>query len=180
MAHSLVVPVTLIATSALLGCAHEHAPPPVPPTAPSVGVTETTSHIAQTAPAARPEVNVSAEILEACKIDFDNTGTAPKFDFDRSDLRPDDRAVLQKVATCVTSGPLAGRALRLVGRADPRGEVEYNFVLGASRAGSVRSYLMGLGLGAAKITTTSRGKLDATGTDESSWQRDRRVDVDLE
>jgi hypothetical protein len=30
-----------------------------------------------------------------------------------------------------------------------------------------------------KITTWSRGKLDATGTDETTWQRDRRVDIDL-
>jgi hypothetical protein len=27
--------------------------------------------------------------------------------------------------------------------------------------------------------TTSRGEMDATGTDESSWAKDRRVDVVL-
>jgi peptidoglycan-associated lipoprotein len=66
-----------------------------------------------------------------------------------------------------------------MGRADPRGETEYNFVLGESRASSVRTYLMGLGLDGSRISTTSRGKLDATGTDEAGWQLDRRVDVDL-
>jgi outer membrane protein OmpA-like peptidoglycan-associated protein len=36
-----------------------------------------------------------------------------------------------------------------------------------------------LGVDASKVTTTSRGKLDATGSDEASWQQDRRVDIDL-
>jgi peptidoglycan-associated lipoprotein len=79
----------------------------------------------------------------------------------------------------VTSGPLRGRSLRLVGRADPRGELEYNFALGSARAGSVDAYLTNLGLDSARVSMTSRGKLDATGTNESGWQRDRRVDVDL-
>jgi len=35
------------------------------------------------------------------------------------------------------------------------------------------------GLSAAKIATTSRGKLDATGSDEAGWAKDRRVDVVL-
>ncbi|MGO8994098.1 MAG: hypothetical protein ACLQVI_12280 [Polyangiaceae bacterium] len=32
----------------------------------------------------------------------------------------------------------------------------------------------------ANMTTTSRGKLDATGTGETTWQLDRRVDLDLQ
>jgi outer membrane protein OmpA-like peptidoglycan-associated protein len=79
----------------------------------------------------------------------------------------------------VTSGPLQGHALRLIGRADPRGDAKYNLALGSARAGIVDAYLAGLGLDASRISKTSRGKLDATGADESGWQRDRRVDVDL-
>jgi peptidoglycan-associated lipoprotein len=55
--------------------------------------------------------------------------------------------------------------------------VEYNFVLGEHRAGSVERYLEQLGVAKAKLSETSRGKLDATGTDENGWQRDRRVDL---
>jgi peptidoglycan-associated lipoprotein len=181
-AHSLAARMLLIGTSALVGCAHERTPPPEPPPAPepAVGLTQTTSQAVAAPRATPPQVNVSDEILKACKIDFDNVETAPKFDFDRSDLRDGERGLLQKVATCLTTGPLKGRALRLVGRADPRGETEYNFALGASRAESVRAYLMGLGLSAQNVATTSRGKLDATGTDEEGWQRDRRVDIDLQ
>jgi peptidoglycan-associated lipoprotein len=176
MAHRIVAPIVLVGLSALVGCAHENAPPVVPAPAP-VSVTQTTSHVAE---APRPGINASEEILRACQIRLDNVDSAPEFDFDKSDLRPGDRDVLQQVATCVTTGPLKGRSLHLVGRADPRGEVEYNFVLGESRAGSVSNYLIQLGLGQAKVTTTSRGKLDATGNDEAAWQRDRRVDLDLQ
>jgi outer membrane protein OmpA-like peptidoglycan-associated protein len=52
-------------------------------------------------------------------------------------------------------------------------------VLGESRADSVRDYLMSLGVPKENLTETSRGKLDATGTDEATWRIDRRVDVDL-
>jgi peptidoglycan-associated lipoprotein len=86
---------------------------------------------------------------------------------------------LQQIATCVTTGPLKGRALQLVGRADARGEAEYNMGLGEHRADAVRKYLGALGVPQTQLTETSRGKLDATGTDEAGYQRDRRVDVAL-
>jgi peptidoglycan-associated lipoprotein len=124
-------------------------------------------------------LSVSSDIMEACKITFSNVDRAPKFDFDRSALEDQDRDVLNQVAKCVTTGPLKGRSLKLIGRADPRGEVEYNFVLGEHRAGSVEAYLAQLGVDQHKMVETSRGKLDATGTDEASWQRDRRVDLVL-
>ena len=78
---------------------------------------------------------------------------------------------------CFTSGPLKGRILKVVGHADPRGETEYNFVLGNSRADAVGGFLRSKGMDNAKVATTSRGELDATGTDESGWARDRRVDL---
>ena len=61
----------------------------------------------------------------------------------------------------------------------PRGETEYNFVLGNSRADAVGGFLRSKGMDKAKIDTTSRGELDATGTDEPGWARDRRVDLML-
>jgi outer membrane protein OmpA-like peptidoglycan-associated protein len=52
-------------------------------------------------------------------------------------------------------------------------------VLGGRRADNVKSAIAAEGLAAAKIATTSRGKLDAIGTEEASWAKDRRVDVVL-
>ena len=67
----------------------------------------------------------------------------------------------------------------LTGHCDPRGEYEFNMALGAERAENVKVMLTSLGVSGAHVTTSSRGKLDATGTDERSWAKDRRVDVEI-
>jgi peptidoglycan-associated lipoprotein len=87
--------------------------------------------------------------------------------------------VLNKLVACFTTGKLGGRTMRLVGHADPRGEAEYNMVLGGKRADNVKVYLAAQGLPDRQAETTSRGEMDATGTDEPSWSEDRRVDVIL-
>jgi peptidoglycan-associated lipoprotein len=52
-------------------------------------------------------------------------------------------------------------------------------LLGGRRADNVKSAIVTAGLDGAKIDSTSRGEMDATGTDESSWSKDRRVDIML-
>jgi len=111
-------------------------------------------------------------------IDLDDH-QAPRFGFDEFELLPEDRAVLQQIADCLSHGPLKERALQLVGRADPRGTDEYNLGLGAKRAHTVATYLEALGVRRAQLAETTRGELDAIGTDERGWQADRRVDLDL-
>ena len=69
--------------------------------------------------------------------------------------------------------------MRLAGHADPRGEPEYNMVLGGKRAENVKGFIAKKGMNGDKISTTSRGEMDATGTDEATWTKDRRVDVVL-
>ena len=101
------------------------------------------------------------------------------FNYDSANVTPAAKAVLTKLAKCFADGPLKGRKMNLVGHADPRGEEEYNMVLGGRRADNVKSAIAAEGLSSAKIATTSRGKLDATGSDEESWAKDRRVDVVL-
>jgi peptidoglycan-associated lipoprotein len=67
--------------------------------------------------------------------------------------------------------------MKLVGHADPRGEVEYNFGLGQERAGSVAEFLKERGVPSSRMVTSSRGEIEATGTEEMSWARDRRVQI---
>lgn len=118
-------------------------------------------------------VNIDDAILKACGI------AAPQayFAFDSANLRPGDAKPLEDVAKCFISGPLKGRSLQLVGRADPRGETEYNMVLGQSRADRVGTFLEKKGMAKSQVASSSRGAMDATGGDEPSWARDRRVDV---
>jgi peptidoglycan-associated lipoprotein len=126
-----------------------------------------------------PSLGISAELVQLCKLDVNETTRAPKFDYDRSDLQPGDREVLTKVAECLTTGPLKGRTVELVGRTDSRGESQYNLALGALRAGAVADYLAHLGVERTHVAVTSRGELDAEGMDENGWQLDRRVDITL-
>lgn len=146
--------------------------------------TAQTEHVGTTQPTSAPvnkktdqTINVSDEIRKACGIDDSNR--APKFDYDSSQLSSNDRDILSQVAKCLTTGPLKGRAVELVGRADPRGESEYNMNLGAERAKSADDYMASLGVAASQMSLTSRGALDATGHDEETWRHDRRVDVNL-
>jgi peptidoglycan-associated lipoprotein len=121
------------------------------------------------------QINISDEILKACGIQQNKA----MFGFDSAQIQAGDQPVLNKLAECFISGPLKGRSMRLIGHADPRGEPEYNMVLGGRRADNVKSYLVRKGLPDAKAETTSRGEMDAVGTDEGTWASDRRVDITL-
>lgn len=128
---------------------------------------------------ASPAVAVDDSLAKQCALKLGNTAAAPKFDYDTSELEASDRDVLQQIATCVTTGPLKGKKLELTGRADPRGTEEYNLGLGNRRATSVKSYLERLGVSTGQLGEKTRGDLDATGNDETTWQTDRRVDITL-
>ena len=166
----------LVLTSTLaIGCSKKPAASPKTPAAKSAKKKKPPSDAPGT-----PNVSVSDDDLVAkCKLKFGNRAKAPKFDLDRAELLPEDQAVLDQVAQCVTNGPLSGRAIELTGRADPRGTDEYNMSLGARRAESVGAYLRRLGVPSSKLSKTTRGDIDATGTDEEGWRIDRRVDIRL-
>jgi peptidoglycan-associated lipoprotein len=122
---------------------------------------------------------LSGDIVSLCGIKKMPSGSSPKFAFDRADLSDDDHDVLQQLATCMRTGPLQGKSVELIGRADSRGTEEYNLALGSRRARSVNDYLQSLGVSPSFLMQTSRGALDATGTDEAGWANDRRVDIML-
>src|SRR5262249_1817517 len=149
-------------------CSHPEPPvaptPPPPPAAPQPAPE----------PAAAPQpasqnLTVSDDLGKRCKLHFGDQQEAPKFDFDRFVLLDADRTVLDQVATCLTTGPLKGHRVKLVGRADPRGTEEYNLALGDRRARAVVDYLQHLGVGQSQVAMSTRGALDATGKDEASW-----------
>jgi peptidoglycan-associated lipoprotein len=126
-----------------------------------------------------PNIALSADLVQLCGIKPPAATANPNFDYDKDELTPEDRTVLDQLATCLMSGPLKGKTVSLIGRADPRGTEEYNLGLGSRRASSVSSYLEHLGVGQPQLAVTTRGSLDATGTDEAGWSKDRRVDIQL-
>ena len=170
---------SLLALGLALGCGSDPPPPPKTAEAPPPAAKPAPAPIANNPKPdddpSKGNINISDEIRKACGI----TDAEAFFAYDSANIRPEDKAVLTKLATCFTTGPLKGREMRLVGHADNRGEDDYNMILGQKRADNVKMAIVSAGMTAAKALTTSRGELDSTGTDEASWSKDRRVDIVL-
>jgi peptidoglycan-associated lipoprotein len=94
--------------------------------------------------------------------------------FDMSDLKPEGRDTVEKVAAWLLTYPDV--TLSLEGHADERGTREYNLALGERRANSVRSYLVALGIDDSRLATISYGKERPAvlGSNESAWSLNRR------
>ncbi len=173
--------ITLFASLSVTGCAHKQPPVATTAIAPAPAApAPSPPAVADKAPAPiSPNIAATDNIARQCQLRFHDVGDAPKFGFDDFQLLPADRTVLEQVAQCLTVGPLQGRPVSLVGRADPRGTEEYNLGLGTRRAEMVAGYLLHLGVPSSQLSRTTRGALDASGGDETGWQVDRRVDLEL-
>jgi peptidoglycan-associated lipoprotein len=101
------------------------------------------------------------------------------FDFNKSNITPDAKAILDKNAEWISKNPTA--KIQIVGNCDERASNEYNMDLGKRRANAAKQYLVNLGIAADRLSTVSRGKekpLDP-GHYENAWAENRRVDFNV-
>lgn len=175
----LLLAVSLVAVAA--GCGSDPQPDPKTAgntTAPQVRPTATTAAVppkqVDTAKPTSGSIQIEDRILKAC-------GDIPtaRFAFDSASIEGQAATALDALARCFATGPLKGKPMRLVGHADARGETEYNLALGHKRAASVAEYVARKGVEQGKISTTSKGEFEASGTDDEGWARDRKVEVFL-
>jgi len=98
------------------------------------------------------------------------------FEYDKSDVHPDDMSRLQSLAS--NAAAKKGN-LRVVGNTDNRGSREYNIALGWRRANAVASALEQAGVSKQQVNTNSNGaeKPISFGTSDEDFQCNRRVDV---
>lgn len=98
------------------------------------------------------------------------------FDFDKYNIRGDQKASLDKNATILRENP--DLFIKLEGHCDERGTVEYNLALGDKRAVSVKDYLVNLGINANRIEVISYGKERPVdpGHNEAAWAKNRRAE----
>jgi peptidoglycan-associated lipoprotein len=97
------------------------------------------------------------------------------FDFDKYDLRPGDREILNLNAKVLKENPNV--KIRIEGNCDERGTVEYNLALGDRRARAAMDYLVNLGVTPGRISIISYGKERCKHCyDEECWSKDRRDD----
>lgn len=103
-----------------------------------------------------------------------NVGDRVFFDTDRSTIRPDGRATLDKQSAWLKQYP--STTITVEGHADERGTREYNLALGNRRATAVKNYLVATGINPNRITTISYGKERpaVVGSNEQAWAQNRR------
>ena len=109
------------------------------------------------------------------EVSFDNV----YFAYDSYQIPRSEIDKIERVADYMKSH----KDVRLIveGHCDERGSREYNMSLGEHRALAVRAYLVGLGIGSARIQTCSYGEeqpLDF-GHTEAAWRRNRRAEFVL-
>jgi len=123
-------------------------------------------------------IRISDEFQKACQLPS-TPGDVPRFDYADATLRPRGANILDDVAKCLSTGPLKGQVVTIIGRTDPRGTMQYNQQLSANRAEAARNYLSEHGVPQQNIRILPRGEQAAMGTDEQTWALDRRVDFEL-
>ena len=100
------------------------------------------------------------------------------FDYDKDALRDDAIATLDAKVAILMANPAL--TVMITGHTDERGTAEYNLALGQRRAAQVKRYLVGKGIGDARLGTQSLGDSQpaATGSDEASYQQNRRAEFE--
>lgn len=103
-----------------------------------------------------------------------NVGDTVHFEYNKSDVRDDDRSTLQHQAAWLQKYPQV--RVTIEGHCDERGTREYNIALGARRANAVKEYLVSLGVSTGRVDTISYGKERpmCTESDEDCWAKNRR------
>jgi peptidoglycan-associated lipoprotein len=101
------------------------------------------------------------------------------FDYDQSDLRADDRALLDAKVPILQAN--TGVTIRVAGHTDERGSDEYNLALGQRRAAAVKAYLVQHGIPETRIETVSYGEERpvAQGSNESAFSQNRRAEFEI-
>jgi outer membrane protein OmpA-like peptidoglycan-associated protein/uncharacterized protein YegP (UPF0339 family) len=110
---------------------------------------------------AAPAAPVTAETKVADKTATTVGGVVLKnifFDFDKSNIRPDASAELDKLLKVMTDNPTY--KVELMAHCDAKGNVAYNNALSGRRAKEAKAYLVGKGVDAKRISSKTFGKGD--------------------
>ncbi|MEM7404874.1 MAG: peptidoglycan-associated lipoprotein Pal [Pseudomonadota bacterium] len=99
------------------------------------------------------------------------------FDYDSSDVRAEDQALVEAHANYLAQNP--GQRVLLEGHADERGSREYNVALGERRALAIGKLMQLLGVSDTQMRAVSYGEERPAepGHDEGSWALNRRVEL---
>ena len=102
-----------------------------------------------------------------------------KFEFDRAELRPEDRELLSRIAGILLTSQ--DYTVSVNGHTDDVGTDDYNKRLSERRAQVVRDYLVKAGLSAEIVSVTGHGKSLplVKGTTDAARAKNRRVELGI-
>lgn len=164
-----LAPAALLAVSTMLSACHHapqqvaQAPAPAPAPVPAPA-TPPADHSADSAQAAQARMAQARSTIEHRIY----------FDFDKSDIRADDKAVLDAKLPILRANP--NMRIRIEGNSDDRGSEEYNLALGQRRAAAAKRYLTDFGIDAGRVDIISYGhERPVCSQDvEDCWSQNRR------
>lgn len=173
MRRQLLAALAIIAVLTFIGCATKKVSTTPVPAAPETKAEET-----QPAP---PPAETKAPEEQVAKAEQPAAGqevpgvtfTDIHFDFDKYDIKPEDKAALNAVADWLSKNH--GDVVTIEGNCDERGTAEYNLALGDRRAKAAKQFLIGLGVSPDRIKTVSYGKEKPLCEEhtEQCWARNR-------
>ncbi|MGD8778726.1 MAG: OmpA family protein [Ignavibacteria bacterium] len=99
------------------------------------------------------------------------------FEFNKSELLPDSFEELDRVYTFLNDNPTV--EIELGGHTDNVGSDEYNKSLSQKRAESVKNYLVGKGIDAAKLVAKGYGETKPIETNDEDWGREKNRRVEF-
>jgi outer membrane protein OmpA-like peptidoglycan-associated protein len=102
-----------------------------------------------------------------------------RFDFDKSDIKPEYRDTLNRIAGILMT--LKGYTINVYGYTDDVGTQAYNLQLSQRRAEAVRDFLVQAGISRTIMNTKGFGKSDprVSGTGEQARSANRRVEIGI-
>ena len=173
---------TLVGAAAvILGCATEKPPAEEPKPAPAAAPAPAPAPVPRAAqPAPTPAPKAPAVI---------NLSSTELFEFNKSTLTPEARALLDKEVIGRLKDLGTIRYINVNGHADRLGSVQYNQKLSEKRADAVRAYLVSKGVEANRIETFGYGKtMPVKSCPDQKNRKDmieclapnRRVDVEIQ
>lgn len=120
-----------------------------------------------------PSATESSGVVAGSKEEFLTIGDRVFFDFDKSAIRADGKATLDKQVAWLKKYEKYG--ITVEGNCDERGTREYNLALGERRANAVKQYMVANGIPAARVKTISYGKERPVcmASTEACWAQNR-------
>jgi len=185
-----LVAVVAIAVAAACGGQQQAPPPPTPdPNPDSIAAAERARQDSLSAAeqARQDSIRRAQEEAERMRRASDEEAARIRsalsqvinFDFDRSEVRSSDAAILDAKLPILQQN--ANVRLRISGHCDERGSDEYNLALGMRRANAAKQYLVDRGIDPSRIEVVSFGEerpVDA-GHSEDAWARNRRAEFEI-